>query len=156
MRLRGPSASSRAVLLAVSVLLVLSAFALPASASHRTQFIHAKQWFESPRQECASGTFEASGAVTASGNARSCARKFYPPSKVKGTTELHNGDDLSVVWNVQCRDEDGRLRHFECTGQWRVDGPNWVGGGQARLVLDFVAAPYGTADFTFNGNLSPA
>lgn len=156
MRLHRPGAGSRVVLLAVSVLLVLSAFAVPAFASHRTQFIHAKQWFEAPNQQCASGTFEASGAFNATGDARSCARLFYPPSKVKGTTELHNSDDLSVKWNVQCRDEDGRARHFECTGQWKVDGPNWVGGGQARLVLDFVAAPYGTADFTFNGNLSPA
>jgi hypothetical protein len=144
------------VLVAAVALLVLGAFALPAHAAHRTQFIHTMEFFEAPPSECANGTFEASGVVTATGNSRSCARHFHSPQIVRGTTQLHNTDDLTVHWKIQCDDTDGRARHFECTGQWQVNGPNWKGGGNARTVLDFTAHPFGSVEFTFNGNLSPA
>jgi hypothetical protein len=163
MRLRKPGAGTRVVLVAVSALLVISAFALPAlAAGQRTQFIHTHQFFEraqagnTSNSDCASGTFEASGVVSASGNARTCARHFRPPSIVQGTTQLHNGDDLTVDWKIQCDDTDGRARHFECTGQWTVRGPNWRGGGNTRVVLDFLDGPYGSVDFTFNGKIGPA
>lgn len=162
MRLIRSSSATRNVVLAVAVLLVLGMFAFPALAAHRTQFIHAKQLFERPtagntsNSDCASGTFEASGVINATGNSRSCAREFNQPAIVKGTTQLHNGDDLTIAWKIQCQDTDGRARHFECKGQWSVNGPNWTGGGNVRVILDFFEPPYGSADFTFNGNLSPA
>jgi hypothetical protein len=156
MHLLRRSSSARIVLLAISFVLVVAVLALPslAAAGDRNEFIHTTQWFESPALECASGEFEATGVFAATGRARSCARQFSSPSIVRGTTQLHNGDDLTLRWRMQCDDPDGRARHFECKGQWSVDSPNWQGGGNLRAVLDFVAAPYGSIDFTFNGNLT--
>lgn len=153
--------SNRVILLALCLLVVAGAFAAPAiAAGQRNQFIHTHQFFERPfagntsNSDCATGDFEATGMVSADGWARTCARHFNPPQIVRGTTQLHNGDDLTVDWKIQCKDTDGRARRFECKGQWWVHGPNWTGGGNTRVVLDFFEGPYGSVDFTFNGNLT--
>ncbi len=161
MRLTKLTPGSRTTLVLLAAVLVLGLFAFPASAAgQRTQFIHTHQFFERPfagrtaNSDCASGTFEATGVISTGGDARSCARKFRPPQIVSGTTQLHNGDDLTVDWKIQCDDTDGRAQHFECTGQWTVRGPNWTGGGNTRVVLDFLDGPNGSVDFTFNGKLA--
>lgn len=151
MRLR---AGSRVLLVALAIALIVGAFAIPATAAHRNQFIRTIQFFESPTAECAVGEFTATGEFEARGQARSCARQFRSPSIVQGSTQLLNGDRLRIQWKVQCEvDQADRPRHFDCRGQWQVDGPNWQGSGNVRIVLDFYAAPYGSADFTFVGNL---
>ncbi|MCA1726507.1 MAG: hypothetical protein LC722_02285 [Actinobacteria bacterium] len=158
MHLLRRSAASRIALLALSVTLIIGAFAVPALAAHRNQFIHTVELFENSGgslPDCANGWFEASGQVDANGSSRSCARGFGRSGKVVGTTQLHNGDDLTVSWRIDCTfDGTDRARHFSCEGQWSVNGPNWKGGGSARAVLDFTVPPYGQVEFTFNGNLT--
>jgi hypothetical protein len=143
---------SRTALLALSVLLVIGLFAMPALAAHRNQFITGNGWFEPFPSECANGTFDADGVIDAHGDFRLCGRNFRAPGIVTGTIQMHNSDDLSSHFKVQCKATDGdRARHFDCKGQWAVDGPNWQGGGNLRVIIDFTTGEF---DFTAQGNLT--
>jgi hypothetical protein len=161
MRLGTVSKGTRIVVLALASLLLVGLFALPAfAAGQHNQFIHTNEYFEkgdSKLPDCSSGTFEATGQVVADGWSRTCARGFGKAGIVTGTTQLHDGDDLTVHWKVHCVfDGNDRFRHFDCKGQWWVDGPNWTGRGNTRAVLDFSKGPYGQVEFTHNGDLTAA
>ena len=102
---------NRIVLLALCLLVVAGSFAASASRpgsapSSSTR----KQWFERAfagrhvelrlRQRHASRP-PARSTPTAGRAAVRAA--LQPPVIVSGTTQLHNGDDLTVDWKIQCK-----------------------------------------------------
>jgi hypothetical protein len=153
MRLLRRSAGARIAMLAISLLLVIAAFALPSIAAHRNEFITGDGRFEPAPSECATGTFVADGVFDAHGDFRTCGRNFRVPGIVIGTIEMHNSDDLTLKFKAQCRrnDDDNRTRHFDCKGQWEVNGPNWQGAGNLRITIDLTTGEF---DYSAQGNLT--
>jgi hypothetical protein len=152
MRLTKLSPGSRTTLVLLAAVLVLGMLAMPSFAAHRNVHITGQGFFEPFPSECATGDYQAEGVWFGHGDFRICGRQFRSPSIVQGTLQLHNSDDLSPSFKVQCKPTDGdRARHFDCKGQWSVNGPNWQGGGNLRIILDFTT---GALDFTAVGNLT--